>query len=127
MDGVISSRRFTRPVFLWPVTALVLDMAVDWFNHRWPSPQARFLTLLPLVPMMLFLVALSRAILRMDEMQKRICLESIAVAFVLTLALTLIFIGLERANVYKAHWDDLGSDMMFFWACAYVFSVWRYR
>jgi hypothetical protein len=106
----------------------VLEQAVQWLlRHGWLSADLRFLTLLPLAPMMFFLIAVAKAILRMDEMQRRIVLESIAIAFVLTLGLTLIFIGLERAQIYKARWDDLGTDMMFFWACAYIFSAWRYR
>jgi hypothetical protein len=120
--------RLTRPIFLWSLTALVLEQAVQWLlRHGWLSADLRFLTLLPLAPMMFFLIAVAKAILRMDEMQRRIVLESIAIAFVLTLGLTLIFIGLERAQIYKARWDDLGTDMMFFWACAYIFSAWRYR
>ena len=126
--GRVLPARLTRPVFLWSMTALVLELAVQWLlKHGWLTSELRFLTLLPLLPMMLFMIALARAILRMDEMQRRICLEAIAIAFMLTLGLTLIFIGLERAQIYKARWDDLGTDMMFFWACAYIFSAWRYR
>lgn len=120
------SSRFTRPVFLWSVAALILELVAQWAGRN-GFPQYRWLELLPLVPMALFLVALVRAILRMDELQQRICLESIAVAFVLTLALTLVFIGLERADIYRVKWNELGTYMLFLWACAYVFSVWRYR
>jgi hypothetical protein len=126
--GTVSHGLFARSAFFWSVSALVLELAVQWMlKHGWQSSEMRFLTLLPLVPMMFFIIAVARTILRFDEMQQRICLESIAIAFLLTLALTLVFIGLDRAQIYKAQWDDLGTDMMFFWACAYVFSAWRYR
>jgi hypothetical protein len=118
---------FAKSAFFWSVSALVLELAVQWMlKHGWQSSEMRFLSLLPLVPMMFFIIALARTILRLDEMRQRICLESIAIAFLLTLALTLVFIGLDRAQIYKARWDDLGTDMMFFWACAYIFSIWRY-
>jgi hypothetical protein len=63
----------------------------------------------------------------MDELQKRICLESVFIAFMLTLVLAFVFGGLERAGIYRPAWDSLGTPMMFFWACAYAFSSWRYR
>ncbi|HEV7550246.1 MAG TPA: hypothetical protein VGP65_01095, partial [Candidatus Angelobacter sp.] len=69
----------------------------------------------------------ARMILKMDELQKRICVESLSIAFLLTLLLTAIFVGLELARLPRPKWDDLGSYMMLLWACAYVFSVWRYR
>jgi hypothetical protein len=66
-------------------------------------------------------------ILKMDELQKRICVESLSIAFLLTLVLTLTFVGLELAGLHRPDWEDMGSYMMLLWACAYVFSVWRYR
>lgn len=73
------------------------------------------------------MAALVRAIHKMDELQKRICLESVFIAFVVTLILTFVFAGLQDAGVFRAPWDDIGSYMMLFWAGAYVFSSWRYR
>src|ERR1035438_231486 len=89
--------RFTRPVFLWAVAALATELAVEslpggGLGHR----AARLLILLPLVPALLFLLALVQAIQKMDELQKRICLESVFIAFTLTLALTFVFRSEER-------------------------------
>jgi len=120
--------RFKRPVFLWSFAALIAEAVCQWVaKDVWPGPQARWLTLLPLVPMIGFVVALVRAILRMDELQRRICLESISIAFVLTLLVTFAFIGLERAEVYAPKWNELGTYMLFLWACAYVVTVRRYK
>jgi hypothetical protein len=77
--------------------------------------------------MAFFIASLARTVQKMDEMQKRICLESAFIAFLLTLTLTFVFAGLDRAGVYRATWDDVGTSMLFFWACAYIFSSWRYR
>ncbi len=62
---------------------------------------------------------------KIDELQKRICVESLSIAFLLTLVLTGIFVGLEHTGLHRPKWDDLGSYMMLLWACAYVFSVWK--
>ncbi len=87
----------------------------------------RLLFLLPLIPALLFCLTLMKAIQKMDELQKRICLESVFIAFTLTLAVTFVFSALEGAGIYHAPWNDTGTLMMFLWACAYVFSAWRYR
>lgn len=112
--------RLTRPVFLWPALALILELLLHEDSSRW-------LRLLPVVPMLLFVAALCRAIWRMDELQQRISVMSMSVAFVLTLVLTLLFAGLETAGLYSPHWNDLGTYMLILWACAYALSAWRYR
>lgn len=77
--------------------------------------------------MMFFVGSLVRAVQRMDELQRRIFFESVSIAFVATLALSLVLAGLDSAGIYRASYDDLGTPMMALWACAYIFSSWRYR
>ena len=120
------SRRLRRPVFVWAMLALIAELAVERFGggtHPWPLS----LTLLPIFPMLMFVVALFRSVRRMDEMQRQICLQSAYAAFLLTLLATLIFAALDRARLYSAHWDDVGTVMMFLWGCSYVFYAGRYR
>lgn len=123
-----SRSRFNRPVFLWALVALGAELAVgSLIGQRTYRTATRVLLLLPLVPALFFLLALAQAIWKMDELQRRICLESMAIAFTLTLAIAFIFAALEQAAVYRAPWDETGSLMMLLWACAYIFSAWRYR
>src|SRR5271154_7120537 len=114
--------RFTRPAFLWALAALATELAVERFSHHGSSAQGlRLLLLLPLIPAIFFMLALVRAILHMVELQKRICLESVFIAFMLTLALTFVFGDLDRARIYHPAWDNLGTPMMFLWAVAFLF------
>jgi len=105
--------------------ALVSEFAVQ------SLPQTRvsfpWLMLLPVIPALFFVVALLRAVQKMDELQKRICLESVFIAFMLTLILSFVLAGLDEAGIYHPKFDALGTPMMFFWACSYVVSAWRYR
>ena len=121
--------RFSRPLFLWALAAELTQIVVRYFVGATPPGQPlRLLMLLPLVPLAFFLVALVRAILKMDELERRIALESIAIAYILTLALTFALAGLQSAGInYPPLRDEVGSLMLLFWASAYVFSVWRYR
>jgi len=118
--------RFTRPVFLWAICALLIEIAVQSLGKTaWPVPA--WLTLLPVLPALLFVLALFRAVQRMDELQKRICLESAFIAFLVTLVLAFVVAGLDQAGIYHAKSDALGTPMLGLWAFAYTVSVWRYR
>jgi hypothetical protein len=120
--------RFRKPIFLWGMASLLTELTVQWFFDRgMRSPQWRLVTLLPLLPMTLFVLSVARAIRRMDEMQKRICFESVAIAFVLTLILNFLLRSLERAGVHAGSGDDMGTYMMILWGGAYLFTTWRYQ
>jgi hypothetical protein len=121
--------RFLRPLFLWALACLLTEMAVEFFVGARPHPHAlRFLMLLPLVPVALFVVSLVHTIQKMDELERRVALESIAIAFILTLLLTFVLAGLQSAEINVASLrDEVGTFMLFFWACAYLISVSRYR
>jgi hypothetical protein len=111
------------------MAALLTALVVQWLGDR-ALLTARALTIgivASLLLMFLFAASATRMILKMDELQKRICVESLSIAFLLTLVLAGTFVGLEHTGLHRPKWDDLGSYMMLLWACAYVFSVWRYR
>src|SRR5205085_10782747 len=130
MSVVVTCRpRFSRQLFLWALVGLITEFALQYFvRESLLDQRLRFLMLLHLLPDAVFIVALVRAIQKMDELQKRITLESIAIAFILTLVLTFAFAGLQSEVINCASLrDDVGSFMLVFWACAYVFSVRRYQ
>lgn len=110
-------------MFLWALAALITQLVVQSVDSH-----LRWLMLLPLVPVAFFLAALVRTIRKMDELQQRITLESLAIAFMLSLAVAFALAGLQSAG-FRDPWvrDQLGTLMLLFWACAYVFSVRRYR
>jgi hypothetical protein len=119
------SSRFIRPVFLWAVVAALTELLVTWLVVHRHVPRA--LGLLPVLPYMIFFAAMVRSVLKMDEMQKRICLESASIAFLLTLIITAFFGGVEQAGLGRPPWREVGGFMLLLWAGAYGFSAWRYR
>ncbi len=123
-------RRIRRPPVAWALTACVAEIAVERLLGRGsvaPGGVRVALALAPLLPSTLFMVALVRMVQRMDEMQQRICLESVFIAFICSLSLTFVFGGLDQAGVYHPPWDMVGESMLVFWGCAYVYSGWKYR
>ena len=117
--------RFTRPVFLWAVAAALTQTPGEMACGSRAVP--RWLALLPVLPYMIFFAANVRSFLKMDEMQKRICLESASVAFLLTLIITVFFGGVEQAGLGRPPWEEVGGFMLLVWAFAYGFAAWRYR
>src|SRR5271163_835381 len=118
------SSRFTRPVFLWAVAAALTEILVTWLVAHKQVP--RWLGLLPVLPYMIFFAEMVRCVLKMDEMQRRICLESASIAFLLTLIITAVFGGLEQAGIVRPPWAEVGGLMMLLWAGVYAVSAWRY-
>lgn len=85
------------------------------------------LALAPLIPLLLFMFALVRIAMHMDELQRRITVESVFIAFVSSLTLIFVFSGLEQAGAYHPPWSEVGTMMMALWAVAYIYSSWKYR
>lgn len=92
-----------------------------------PAPAHRALALAPLFPLLVFMVVLVRMVQRMDELQQRICLESVFVAFAGSLTVAFVFGGLEQAGVWRPPWSAIGTVMMAMWAAGYLYSSWKYR
>jgi hypothetical protein len=114
-------------VFLWALCAQLTEFAVELLGKTKPQLAQSWIGLIPVIPALFFVLELVRAVQKMDELQKRICLESVFIAFMLTLVLAFVVAGLDRAGIYHSKSDALGTPMMGLWAAAYIFPVWRYR
>jgi hypothetical protein len=119
------SSRFSRPVFLCSIAAAITEVVVAWLLKHTQIPQ--WVGLLPVLPYLVFLAAFVRTALTVDEMQRRIYLESASMAFVLTLVMTFVFGSIEQARIGHPPWDVIGSVALLLWTAAYAFSCWRYR
>ena len=88
-------------MFLWALGALLTEVAVQSLQRAQLAPS--WVMLLPVIPAVLFVFVLVRAVQKMDELQKRICLESVFIAFMLTLVLAFVVGGLDRAGLGRAN------------------------
>jgi uncharacterized membrane protein len=119
------SSRFTHPVFLWSVAAAITEVVVTWLLKHSQIP--RWVGLLPVLPYLVFLAAFVRTALKVDEMQRRIYLESASIAFVLTLVISFVFGAVKQAEIGHPPWDVIGSVALLLWTGAYALTCWRYR
>ena len=122
--------RFRRPVFRWALAALISEIIAQRVIERessWPRAAMRAIAVAPVIPAAMFMVALVQMVNHMDEMQRRICFESVFIAFVSTLVLTFVLALLEQAGVYRPDWSTIGTFMMAAWAVSYIGVSWKYR
>jgi hypothetical protein len=122
--------RIRRPVLVWALTALAVDVVAKWVvaaDPALPTMAQQALMLGPLVPLLGFVGALVRAVRHMDELQQRICLESVFIAFVASLTLIFVFTGLGESGMWQPRWEMIGTAMMALWAGGYVYASWKYR
>ena len=122
--------RMRRPAAVWGIATLVCEAAVTWMiavQPPLPNIIRQALVLAPRLTLLGFLGALVRMVTHMDELQKRISLESVFIAFVGSLALVFVFTGLGEAGVWRPRWEMLAPAMMAAWTVGYAYSSWKYR
>src|SRR6266852_4896232 len=101
------STRFTRPVFLCSIAAAFTEVVVALLLKHSQIP--RWVGLVPVLPYLVFVAAFVRTALKVDEMQRRIYLESASIAFVLTLIITFVFAAAEKSEIAHPPWHVIGG------------------
>lgn len=121
--------RLRKPLFLLYGAAAIAQPLVDWlFANRHPGLPARyFLGFVPALIWFLFIAAFIREVLKTDEFQQRIQMLAASVAFILTVAVAVVFSGLDRIGIYRLTWRDYASPLMLLLLIGYLYSAWRYR
>lgn len=98
----------------------LLESDLDW------SVQI-LIVLVPTIPGIWFLVSLGRAIASLDELQRRIQLEAIAVGFGISAMVALTYGLLGMAGVPQVSWMYVPVVMVFGWFLGKMWALWRYR
>jgi hypothetical protein len=84
-------------------------------------------SLLAIVPGIAFLFTVGSAIAHLDEMQRRIQTEAIAIAFAGTAIVVLVIFLLGLAGFPNPNWGWLLVVMTFMWLLGKLWTMWRYR
>jgi hypothetical protein len=92
-----------------------------------PSVQKMWSSLLAIIPSILFVMMVASGIAHLDEMQRRIQVEGIAIAFAGTVIVASIFTFLGMAGVPLPSWSVLILVMMFMWVIGKLWTMWRYK
>jgi uncharacterized membrane protein (GlpM family) len=96
--------------------------------REWPEPARVAIALVPIVPLIGMFAAIVAASRRMDELQRRIQFEALAIAVVLSCVLSFMLGQLQRIDLVRTF--DLGvawAILAFTYAGAYAFVARRYH
>ena len=85
------------------------------------------IVLVPTIPGIWFLVSLGRAIASLDELQRRIQLEAIAIGFAISAMVALTYGLLSMVGIPQASWIYVPVVMVFGWFLGKLWTLWRYR
>lgn len=121
--------RWSQPWVLWNAAAVVTGLITIWVfrNEKLNSPSRIVLGFLPALLWIVCVVALVRQIRALDEMGRRIHLQAASIAFVATIILNFVSLGLNSAKIYTVEAGDLGGAGIVIWGVAAAFLARRYR
>jgi hypothetical protein len=84
-------------------------------------------SLFAIIPAILFVLAIASAIAHLDEMQRRIQVEAIAIAFAGTVIVVTVYMLLGLAGIPSPSWGLLLVIMTFMWGAGKLWTMWRYK
>ena len=128
-EGIWKSMRTGTAGLAWFLSYFVVREAIQ-APDRFARETLLAIVLLPVVPAALFLYLFITDMRRKDELQRRIQLEALALAYPLMLLLILTLGLLERVMVLNpADWSyrHLGPFMILFYVLGLWLSTRRYR
>lgn len=85
------------------------------------------LAMAPLLPGLWFVATVGSAIANLDELQRRIQVEAIAIGFGLTVLITMTIGLLGSAGVPEPSWLLVTFIMIFSWLLGKIWTRWHYR
>ncbi len=124
-----AKRRYYRDIFLSTgIYMVLLLISVHLLRRDMVSgPWKYIVAVMPALPMFMVPRAVIRSFAFMDELQRRIQLESLAFAFTLTALLTLTYGFLENAGLPQLSWIWVWPLMGFLWAVGIAVAKRRYQ
>ena len=115
-EGAPGVGRYRKAIWASMTGYMVMLMLAITFIKHYPESTWRYpAVLVPVVPAIFGLVGIMRAIRAMDEMQRRVHLEGVAFAFIVTVLITLSWGLLERAGMPK---------LPSIWVCTLMLGLW---
>ena len=120
--------RLVRPLILpFILYLLFLVVSTNWLEANPHVPWRAAVALVPMIPGVYIALGIVRAILQLDEMQRRILLEGIAVSFAGTFVLVTSFGLLGFADVPQLNGSYISLFMALLWLVGKLWAARRYE
>ncbi len=110
------------------VIFLFVFMAAIYLLENETMPTFRMVVAIaPAIPGFIFFLFMADAISRLDELQRRIQIEAIAIGFGISLLVTMVYGLLGLAGLPQASWLYVAVVMVFSWLIGKLWIRWKYR
>ncbi|MFN2149417.1 MAG: hypothetical protein ACK2T2_13605 [Anaerolineales bacterium] len=117
-------RRIILAAGLFLISLLVTFEFIDDLEN---GTGAILLVLLPAATFLLFVIALGSAIAGLDELQRRIQTEAIAIGFGFTAVVVLAVGLLGLTGIEQPNWSYAGLPLVVGWGLGKIWTLWKYR
>jgi hypothetical protein len=84
------------------------------------------IALAPTIPLLIFIIVIAKAISSLDELQRRIQVEAIAIGFGLTILIVLAIGLLGLTGIPQPDWLFVSLIMVFSWLVGKLWTRWKY-
>ena len=126
-----SGQRYNRAAIGWALVSGAMAIICGWLlRNTDPSPAMRLTyAALPVIPSILYLLAVVKAVRALDELHRRIQLEAVAFAFVATLVLSLSYGMLQKSGFFRGwawNWEGIWGLMIVTWVAGQVIANRQY-
>lgn len=105
---------------------VVLLGSIYLINHDFGTAYQIFIALAPTLPLLFFIFSIARAFASLDELQRRIQVEAIAIGFGLTVLIALTIGMLGLVGFPQPAWMYVILIMVFSWLVGKLWTRWKY-
>lgn len=128
LERIKARAKLIRPLII----PLIIYTGLLVFSTKWleSNPESRWgiaVAFLPMIPGIYLGLGVIRAILQLDELERKILLEGIAVSYAITLILVLSFGLLGMAGVPQLNGAYIGLIMLVLWFIGKLWATRRYQ
>ncbi|HJT70611.1 MAG TPA: hypothetical protein VJ731_10450 [Terriglobales bacterium] len=127
VDKVAKRKYRLRMLVSMAVYVALVYVSVRWLHRQPPTPWKYVIAVMPMLPVLLVPVFVVQFLHSLDELQRRIQLESLGFAFAATALSSLTYGFLENAGLPHLNWVWVWPIMGIFWILGMMSARWRYR
>jgi hypothetical protein len=106
---------------------VILLGTIYLLDHRIAQSLHSLLPFVPLIPGFLLIVSLGNAFSKLNELQRRIQIEGIAIGFGIAAMLSLTYGLMGLAGMPQTNWILVPVLMLFSWLIGKLWIRWKYR
>jgi hypothetical protein len=117
-----------RRIVLSAVIFFVFLFGSQWLlNQEIGETYQILVALVPTIPAIFFGLSIASAIAQLDELQRRIQLEAIGIAFGGSLIIIFSYASLVQVGFPEVSWMFVPLLMLLLWALGKLWTMWKYR